>query len=71
MPDRSQKIFSAACHGKLSKLTKYLEEEDATLLDCPSVDYADPSSGMSPLHAACQEGHASCVSLLLRAGAIV
>ena len=69
--DIGAKIFAAAYHGKLAKLTKYLEQEDPTLLECPSVDYSDPSSGTSPLHAACQEGHADCIAFLLRAGAIV
>lgn len=64
------KVSAAAFHGKLSKLQRYLEEEDGTLLDCPSVDYAD-QDGMTPLHAACQEGHDQCVELLLRAGARV
>ena len=71
-PERAlgPKVSAAAFHGKLSKLQRYLEEEDGTLLDCPSVDYAD-QDGMTPLHAACQEGHDQCVELLLRAGARV
>ena len=63
------KVFGAAFHGKLAKLLKYLEAEDDTLLDCPSVDWAD-AGGMTALHGACQEGHAECVELLLRAGAV-
>jgi hypothetical protein len=63
------KVLAAAFKGKLSKLQKLLEEEDPTLLDCPSVDYAD-EAGTTALHAACQEGHAECVALLLRAGAM-
>ena len=61
------KVFGAAFHGKLSKLQKYLEEEDDTLFDCPSVDYTD-ATGSTPLHAACQEGHGECVELLIHAG---
>ena len=64
------KVLGAAFRGKLSKLQKLLEEEDPSLIDCESVDYAD-EAGNTPLHAACQEGHADCVALLLRAGAIV
>ena len=63
------KIFGAAFHGKLSKLRKYLQAEDDTLLDCPSVDWAD-EQGTTALHAACQEGCTDCVELLLRAGAM-
>ena len=69
MSEIGHKVLSAAFRGKLSKLTKLLEEEDPTLLDCPSVDYAD-ENGTTPLHAACQEGQTECVALLLRAGAI-
>lgn len=68
--DLGPKVSAAAYHGKLSKLQRYLEEEDDTLLDCPSVDYAD-DAGTTPLHAACQEGHEDCIELLLRAGAVV
>lgn len=64
------KVLGAAFRGKVDKLQKYLEAEDPSLIDCPSVDYAD-EAGTTPLHAACQEGHAACVALLLRVGAIV
>ena len=62
--------MAAAFHGRVAKLSKLLEKDDPTLLDCPSVDYQD-EVGNTPLHAACQEGQAECVELLLRVGAIV
>ena len=64
------KVLGAAFRGKLAKLQKLLEEEDPSLLECESVDYAD-ANGNTALHAACQEGHEDCVALLLRVGAIV
>ena len=64
------KVLAAAFHGRVDKLSKLLEKDDPTLLDCPSVDYQD-EVGNTPLHAACQEGRVECVELLLRVGAIV
>ena len=88
-PERAlgPKVSAAAFHGKLSKLQRYLEEEDGTLLDCPSVDYADQDGmtplragarvdstskhGLTPLIIACENGRRGCAHLLVKATAAI
>lgn len=61
-------VFGASFRGRADKLQKYLKIEDPSLVHCPGVHFVD-GAGNSPLHAACQEGHAACVEILLHAGA--
>ena len=61
-------VFGASFRGRADKLQKYLKVEDPSLVPCPGVHFVD-GAGNSPLHAACQEGHAACVEILLHAGA--
>ena len=61
-------VFGASFRGRADKLQKYLKVEDPSLVHCPGVHFVD-GAGNSPLHAACQEGHAACVEILLHAGA--
>ena len=58
-----RRLFSAAFSGKVDKLRKLLEHEDAPDWGC-LLDWKS-EQGVTPLHAACQEGHRECVELLL------
>ncbi|KAL1524336.1 hypothetical protein AB1Y20_019235 [Prymnesium parvum] len=64
-----RRVFSAAFCGKVEKLRRLLEADDAPDWGC-LLDWKN-EQGVTPLHAACQEGHAECARLLLENGATV
>ena len=70
MPELNPKrVFNASFSGKVEKLRKLVDDEDATDWGC-LLDWKS-AQGVTSLHAACQEGHTECASLLVNAGATV
>jgi ankyrin repeat protein len=64
-----KRVFNASFAGKLEKLRKLIDGDDAPDWGC-LLDWKN-SQGATSLHAACQEGHAECAAMLIDAGASV